>query len=182
MFSGKTEEVVRRLRRADIAGQTVLVFKPKSDTRSKSLRSRAGSRFPSKSFVDATDIARAAEKIDADLIAVEESQFADDGLLIVVEQMIRDGRDVLVSGLDLDFLARPFGMMPELLAMAEDVQKLTAVCMYTGCGDYATRTQRIVNGRPATPRDPLIVIGGIGDSGEPDRYEARCRRHHEIGR
>ncbi len=94
---------------------------------------------------------------------------------MVCEELADEGRSVLVSGLDRDFLGRPFGPMPTLLSLADQVTKLTAIC--TVCGDDATRTQRLVGGRPAAADDPLIVVGGMHD----DRYEARCRSHHVVG-
>ncbi len=111
----------------------------------------------------------------ASLVAIDEAQFFDLGLPEICELLAAEGRSVLVSGLDQDFLGRPFNSMPVLLALADQVSKLTAIC--TVCGEDATRTQRMVAGRPAAKDDPLIVIGGMAD----DRYEARCRAHHVIG-
>ncbi len=108
-------------------------------------------------------------------MAIEEGQFFDDGLIDVCERLADRDRMVIVDGLNRDFLGRPFGPMPELLAIAEEVVMLSAICMV--CGEEASRTQRLVDGRPATADDPLVVIGGMGD----ERYEARCRTHHEIG-
>ena len=111
----------------------------------------------------------------ASVVAIDEAQFFDDGLPEIAELLAAEGRSVLISGLDQDFLGRPFNAMPTLLALADQVTKLTAIC--TVCGADATRTQRIVGGRPAAADDPLIVVGGMND----DRYEARCRAHHVIG-
>ena len=103
------------------------------------------------------------------------AQFFDEDLPAMCEVLADEGRSVLVSGLDRDFLGRPFGPMPALLVLADQVTKLTAIC--TVCGADATRTQRLVAGRPAASDDPLIVVGGMHD----DRYEARCRAHHVVG-
>ena len=104
----------------------------------------------------------------------------DEGLADVVDRLAADGYEVIVSGLDTDFAGRPFGAMPTLLATADSVAKLTAICTFPGCGAEATRTQRLVGNRPAAIDDPLIVIGGTEDRLEPDRYEARCRTHHRV--
>jgi thymidine kinase len=110
----------------------------------------------------------------ASVVAIDEAQFFDDGLPEIAELLAAEGRSVMISGLDQDFLGRPFNSMPILLALADQVTKLTAIC--TVCGAEATRTQRLVGGRPAAADDPLIVVGGMDD----DRYEARCRAHHVI--
>ena len=111
----------------------------------------------------------------ASVVAIDEAQFFDAELPDICEVLADEGRSVLVSGLDRDFLGRPFGPLPRLLSLADQVTKLTAIC--TVCGDDATRTQRLVAGRPAAADDPLIVVGGMHD----DRYEARCRAHHVVG-
>jgi thymidine kinase len=111
----------------------------------------------------------------ASVVAIDEAQFFDDGLPEIAELLAAEGRSVLISGLDQDFLGRPFNSIPTLLALADQVTKLTAIC--TVCGADATRTQRLVGGRPAAADDPLIVVGGMND----DRYEARCRAHHVVG-
>jgi thymidine kinase len=108
-------------------------------------------------------------------VAIDEAQFFDPGLPEVAELLAAEGRSVIISGLDQDFLGRPFNAMPTLLALADQVTKLSAIC--TVCGAEATRTQRMVGGRPAAADDPLIVVGGMND----DRYEARCRAHHVVG-
>jgi len=98
----------------------------------------------------------------------------------VADKLGTDGYEVIVSGLDTDFAGRPFGAMPTLLALADTVTKLTAICTFPGCGRDATRTQRLVDNQPAAIDDPLIVIGGTEDARAPDRYEARCRTHHRV--
>ena len=108
-------------------------------------------------------------------MAIEEAQFFDAGLVEVAERLADRDRAVIVNGLNRDFLGRPFGPVPALMAIADEILMLSAICMV--CGEAASRTQRLVDGRPASASDPLVVIGGMGD----ERYEARCRKHHEIG-
>ncbi len=111
---------------------------------------------------------------DADIVAIEEGQFFDAGLPDVAERLAESGKQVLITGLDRDFRGIPFGSMPRLMALADQVTKLTAICVV--CGEPATRTQRLIDGEPAPADSPLIVIGGMGD----ETYEARCRLHHEV--
>jgi thymidine kinase len=118
-----------------------------------------------------------ARERDVDLIGIEEAQFFDASLASVVDTLRQSGRHVIASGLNTDFAGRPFGSMPTLLAMADQITMLTAICVV--CGETATRTQRLVGGRPAAIDDPLIVIGGF-DGRAVETYEARCLRHHEV--
>ncbi len=173
MFSGKTEELIRRVRRAQIARQRVQVFKPTLDNRYAvgDVTSHDGARL------DAVPIATSAEilaKMDAatTVVAVDEVQFLDHGIAQVAQVLAARGVRVILVGLDTDFRGEPFGPMPALLAAAEGVIKLTAICMK--CGAPATRTQRLVEGRPAQYTDPVILIGAR------ESYEARCRRCHEV--
>jgi thymidine kinase len=124
---------------------------------------------------DSAAIEAVVAETRADVVAIEEGQFFDQGLVEVCERLADRDRVVIVDGLNRDFLGRPFGPMPDLLAIAEEVVMLSAICMV--CGEEASRTQRLVDGRPAKASDPLVVIGGMGD----ERYEARCRKHHAIG-
>jgi len=177
MFSGKTDELLRHLRRAGIAGRRIVLIRPALDDRTPSgtVASRSGVAFSARAVADSSDIPAIVSHERASLVAIDEAQFFDPGLPEICELLAAEGRSVLVSGLDQDFLGRPFNAMPTLLALADQVTKLTAIC--TVCGEDATRTQRMVGGRPAAKDDPLIVIGGMAD----DRYEARCRAHHVIG-
>jgi thymidine kinase len=177
MFSGKTDEMVRLLRRAEIAGRRVLLIRPTLDDRTtaEEVRSRSGATFRSRLIKEASEIPTLVRMSGADIIAIEEAQFLGPEIVAVVEELANAGRQIVLTGLDLDFLARPFGPMPQLLAVADEVNKLTAIC--TVCGDEATRSQRLVGDRPAGADDPLVVIGGLDD----DRYEARCRTHHQLG-
>jgi len=174
MFCGKTDEMLRLLRRFSIAGRRVLLVKPGLDTRTDAVTviSRSGAQHQAVTVDDSSGIEAVAG--DADIVAIEEGQFFDERLPDVVERLADAGKQVLVTGLDTDFRGIPFGAMPRLMALADQVTKLTAICMV--CGEPATRTQRLINGAPAPVDSPLIVIGGIGD----EAYEARCRLHHEV--
>ncbi|MGD2162380.1 MAG: thymidine kinase [Anaerolineales bacterium] len=175
MFSGKTDELIRRLRRAKIARQGVLVVKPSLDTRYSvdKVASHAGSEF------EATPIRSPAEiepllTDGITVLAVDEAQFFDQSICGVVQTLADKGRRVIVAGLDTDFRAEPFGPMPELMALAERVDKLHAICMV--CGGPASRTQRLIDGQPARYDEPIVVVGAS------ELYEARCREHHEVPR
>ena len=177
MFSGKTDEMLRLIRRAEIAGRRVLLVRPAMDDRTAAgaVESRSGVTWTAQAVEDSSEIPPIVTAQRASVVAIDEAQFFDDGLPEIAELLAAEGRAVLLSGLDQDFLGRPFNAMPTLLALADQITKLTAIC--TVCGADATRTQRIVGGRPAAADDPLIVVGGMND----DRYEARCRAHHVIG-
>lgn len=173
MFSGKTDELIRRLVRAKIARQHVQVFKPAIDVRfaAEKVKSHAGADF------DAVPVERAEEILqkfvkDTTVVGIDEAQFMDAGIIDVVQQLAETGVRVLVAGLDMDFRGEPFGAMPTLLSMAERVDKLHAICMV--CGDEASRTQRLVNGQPARYDEPIVIVGAA------ELYEARCRAHHEV--
>ncbi|TBH21483.1 thymidine kinase [Thermus thermamylovorans] len=173
MFSGKSEELIRRVRRALIARQRVAVFKPRLDDRyhPRHVVSHDGER------VEAIPVAQAAEMAAylaplPQVVAVDEVQFLDRGLVPLAEGLAQEGVRVILAGLDLDFRGEPFGVMPELLARAEFVEKLTAIC--PRCGASATRTQRLVDGRPARYSDPVILVGA------EERYEPRCRACHQV--
>lgn len=175
MFCGKTEELIRRLRRARIAKQKVQVFKPVIDNRYDHMKVTSHSGLD----VDAVPVdssAQILERLDpeATVVGVDEAQFFDDGVVDVVEDLANRGIRVIVTGLDTDFRGEPFACMPVLMARAEKVDKLHAICMV--CGEDATRTQRLVNGKPARYNDPIVVVGA------QEMYEARCRKHHEVPR
>lgn len=172
MFSGKSEELIRRVTRALIARQRVQVFKPALDDRYDVLRvaSHNGRSLEAEPVNDAAAI-RAALRHDTQVIAVDEAQFFDEELVELVVDLADAGRRVVVAGLDLDFRGEPFGPMPRLFAHAELVEKLTAICH---CGRAATRTQRLIAGSPAHADDPIILVGAS------ERYEPRCREHHVV--
>jgi thymidine kinase len=174
MFCGKTDEMLRLLRRFSIAGRQVVLVKPRLDTRTDEVTvvSRSGAQHQAVSVESSGGIEAVVG--DADIVAIEEGQFFDEALPEVVERLADAGKQVLVTGLDRDFRGIPFGPMPRLMALADQITKLTAICVL--CGEPATRTQRLIDGAPAPADSPLIVIGGIGD----ETYEARCRLHHEV--
>jgi thymidine kinase len=174
MFCGKTDEMLRLLRRFSIAGRRVLLVKPRLDTRTDADRvfSRSGAQHEAVTVDSSSQIEGVAG--EADIVAIEEGQFFDEQLPDVVERLAGAGKQVIVTGLDRDFRGIPFGAMPRLMALADQVTKLTAICVL--CGEPATRTQRLIDGQPAPFDSPLIVIGGLGD----ETYEARCRLHHEV--
>ncbi len=177
MFSGKTDELLRLLRRAEIAGRRVILVRPTIDDRTSPevVESRSGVAFRARAVASSADIPALVSRERSSVVAIDEAQFFDQGVVEIAELLAAEGRMVILSGLDQDFLGRPFGPLPQLLALADEVTKLTAIC--TVCGAEATRTQRLVGGRPAGRDDPLIVVGGLDD----EKYEARCRAHHVIG-
>ena len=173
MFAGKTEELIRRIKTFEFAKKNVLVFKPAIDNRYSNTKvvSHAGSSVESIVVPDARSILDFV-KDDTDVIAIDEVQFFDEDVLLVCNYLAKKGKRVMCAGLDTDFRAEPFGVMPRLITDAEFVTKLTAVCM--NCGAPATRTQRLVNGKPAQYTDPIIMVGAA------EAYEARCRHCHEV--
>lgn len=175
MFSGKTDELIRRLVRATIAKQKVQVFKPAIDVRYavEKVTSHAGANYDA---IPVRSAANIRERIDEDttVVAIDEAQFFDPEVVEVAQELAERGVRVIVAGLDLDFRGEPFGPMPTLMSKAEKVDKLHAICMT--CGDEASRTQRLVNGKPARFDDPVVIVGAS------EMYEARCRKHHEIPR
>jgi thymidine kinase len=175
MFSGKTDELIRRLVRATIAKQKVQVFKPSIDVRyaAEKVTSHAGANFDAVPVAIAADIRVKLDK-DTTVVGIDEAQFLDQEVVSVAQDLAEKGLRVLVAGLDMDFRGEPFGSMPELMSMAEHVSKLHAICMI--CGDEASRTQRLVNGKPARYDDPVVIVGAS------ELYEARCRQHHEVPR
>jgi len=175
MFSGKTDELIRRLRRARIARQAVQVFKPAIDARYQidKVTSHAGGEFEATPVAQAQDI-RERLQPDTTVVAIDEAQFFEDSIVPVVQGLAESGVRVIVAGLDSDFRGEAFGPMPVLLAVAERVEKLQAICML--CGEPASRTQRLIDGVPAHVEDPVIVVGAS------ELYEARCRRHHMVRR
>ncbi len=174
MFSGKTEELIRRVRRALIASRRVQLFKSHLDD-------RYGSQFRISSHdgrqIDAEPVSssvRIAEKVRAEtqVVAIDEAQFLDDGICEVADALADAGMRVIVAGTDMDFRGEPFGPMALLLARAERIDKLNAICVL--CGDPATRNQRLIDGKPAPAEGPTIQVGGS------ESYEARCRGCHEV--
>ncbi len=175
MFSGKTEELIRRVRRAQIARQKVQVFKPAIDTRytAEHVASHNGLRVEAVPVNGVEEIGRRIEA-DTDVVAIDEAQFLEAGIVDLCEELADRGVRVIVAGLDMDFRGEPFGPLPALLARAEEVSKLRAICVR--CGASASRTQRLIDGRPAAYDDPIILVGAA------ETYEARCRRCHQVPR
>lgn len=175
MFCGKTDELIRRLRRATIARQKVQVFKPIIDDRYsvEKVTSHAGSEYAAISIRKTEDIYNELDE-DTTVVAIDEAQFLDGGIIEISQQLADEGMRVIVAGLDTDFRGEPFGPMPVLMAKAEKVDKLHAICMV--CGEFASRTQRLVNGKPAHYNDPVVIVGAS------ELYEARCREHHYVPR
>ncbi|GJQ36410.1 MAG: thymidine kinase [Anaerolineales bacterium] len=175
MFSGKTDELIRRLVRATIAKQKVQVFKPAIDVRYavEKVASHAGSTYDAIPVQKASEI---RERVDRDttVVGLDEVQFFDPEIVGVAQELAERGVRVIAAGLDTDFRGEPFGSMPVLMAKAEEVLKLHAICMV--CGGEASRTQRLVNGKPARYDEPVVIVGAS------ELYEARCRLHHEVPR
>ncbi|MEN9508304.1 MAG: thymidine kinase [Gemmatimonadota bacterium] len=176
MFSGKTEELLRRVRRATIARKRVQVFKSHLDDRYAGMW--AVSSHDKRTF-DATPVDTSAQillRLDpmAQVIAVDEAQFLDAGIVSVATSLANRGRRVILAGTDTDFRGEPFGAMPQLMAVAEVVDKLHAICVL--CGNAASRNQRLIDGKPASYESPTIMVGAA------DSYEARCRACHVVPR
>jgi len=174
MFSGKTEELIRRVRRAQIAKQRVQVFKPCLDDRymAEKVTSHDGDHFEAIVVDDVADL-EAQIAPDSDVIAIDEVQFFDWRIADLVNELAESGKRVILAGLDMDFRGEPFGPMPLLMAQAEMVDKLSAICVV--CGGPASRTQRLIDGQPASYDDPVILVGAS------EVYEARCRHCHRVG-
>jgi thymidine kinase len=174
MFSGKSEELIRRVRRALLARKEVRVFKSYMDIRyagARTVNSHDGGRIEAEPIQNArTILSRVAPSTE--VVAIDEAQFLDPAIVAVVNALADSGRRVIIAGTELDFRGQPFGPMPDLLAIADQADKLHAICMV--CGGLATRSQRLIDGRPAPAEGPTIHIGGL------ESYEARCRACHEV--
>lgn len=173
MFSGKSEELIRRTKRATYANLSVRVFKPAMDDRynEEAVVSHNGNSIVARPVTASEEIMDWVDE-SMDIVGIDEAQFFDKNIAEVVEKMANQGIRVIVAGLDTDFRGEPFGAMPKLMALAETVTKLTAICPV--CGSPASRTQRLINGKPASYNDPVILVGAS------EAYEPRCRHHHEV--
>ncbi|HDD23824.1 MAG TPA: thymidine kinase [Chloroflexi bacterium] len=173
MFCGKTEELIRRVRRARIARQKVQVFKPAIDTRyaEREVTSHNGLQVEAVPIENTAQI-RQLIAADTTVVALDEVQFLDDDVIALCDELAMEGKRVIVAGLDMDFRGEPFGPVPALMARAERVDKLQAICVV--CGAPASRTQRLIDGQPATYDDPIILVGAS------EVYEARCRHCHVV--
>ncbi len=175
MFSGKTDRLIDRLVRAEIAKYSVQAFKPEIDNRYNATKicSHSGAEFEA-TVVDQNNPRLILDYLrpGVEVVGIEEVQFFGPEIVGVCEELANSGKRVIVAGLPSDFRNEPFGSMPLLLARADKVDRIHAVCMT--CGDEADFTQRIVNGKPADYNDPIVVVGAT------ELYEARCRKHHEV--
>ena len=173
MFAGKTEELIRRINVLSYAKMKIIVFKPRIDDRYSAIEivSHSGIKVPCLVINKAAEILKEI-KADTQVVVIDEVQFFDADIVDICEYLADKGIRVIVAGLDKDFRGEPFGVMPQLLTRAEFVTKLTAVC--TKCGAPATRTQRLVNGKPASFNDSIVLVGAV------EHYEPRCRHCHEV--
>lgn len=176
MFSGKSEELIKRLRRVKYANQSLIVFKHSSDSRYDNVKIASHSL----NFIEALPVATVEEMFtlvkeqyhSVEVIGIDEVQFFGETVVDFCQMMANSGKRVIVAGLDQDFRGEPFKPMDELLAKAEFIDKFNAICMV--CGSPASRTQRLVNGEPAFYDDPIVMVGAA------ESYEARCRKHHIV--
>lgn len=176
MFSGKTEELIRRTRRAIIAKKNVQTFKSHLDNRYSGIHSittHDGISVEARPIDSPREIVENVRP-DTQVVAIDEAQFLDRGIVQAVTALANRGVRVIIAGTDTDFRGEPFGAMPELMAVAEIVDKLHAICVR--CGDPACRNQRLIDGRPALYESPTIMVGGT------ESYEARCRHCHSVPR
>lgn len=175
MYSGKSEELIRRLKRAEIAKQNVIVFKHSIDDRycKEKVVSHDGSKINAINICDPKDIYKYINE-DTQVVGVDEVQFFKEEIIDIIKDLADKGKRVIAAGLDMDFRGEPFGPTPKLMAIAEFVDKLSAICMT--CGNPAHRTQRLINGKPAKYSEPIVLVGAT------ESYEARCRLHHEVPR
>jgi len=175
MYSGKSEELIRRIRRTKIAKQKVQVFKPEIDNRysKEDVVSHCGGKVEAIPVKDSSEILNILEE-DTQVVAIDEVQFFDEGIIDIITTLADNNKRVICAGLDTDFRGVPFGPIPTLLATAEFVVKIQAICVV--CGNPATRTQRLINGKPAKYEDPIVLIGAT------ESYEARCRKCHIVPR
>ena len=176
MFSGKSEELIRRVRRAIIAKRAVQVFKSHLDARYAGLfhvSSHDGREVEAVPVDSAAEIFRQV-RTDSEIVAIDEAQFLDEEIVEVATALAERGVRVILAGTDTDFRGEPFGSMAQLMAVAEEVTKLRAICVI--CGELACRNQRLVDGKPARWDSPTIMVGGR------ESYEARCRHCHRVPR
>jgi len=173
MFSGKSEELIRRIRRAKYGNQNIIVFKPAIDNRysKETIMTHNGNSINAHPVKSLTDI---IEKLTPtiDVVGIDEVQFFEKEIVDLVSQLADQGYRVILAGLDTNFRGEPFGVVPELMALSESVTKLNAICPQ--CGADASRTQRLIDGKPANYDDPIIKIGAA------ESYEPRCRKCHQV--
>ncbi|MCC2251319.1 thymidine kinase [Virgibacillus sp. AGTR] len=173
MFSGKSEELIRRVRRATYANLSVRVFKPAIDNRyeEEAVVSHNGTSIIARPVSSSDELLEHMDE-KVDIVGIDEVQFFDENIVDTVEELANKGIRAITAGLDTDFRGEPFGPMPKLMALSESVTKLNAICPI--CGSPASRTQRLINNKPASYDDPIILVGAS------ESYEPRCRHHHEV--
>lgn len=173
MYSGKSEELIRRIKRALIAKQNTIVFKPQIDDRysKEDVVSHNGNSVSAISIKNPKEIYNYIDE-DTQVVGIDEVQFFDDEIVDIAISLANEGIRVIAAGLDMDFKGEPFGPTPRLLAVAEFVDKIQAICSV--CGQPATRSQRLIDGKPARYDDPIIQVGAV------ESYEARCRKCHKV--
>lgn len=174
MFSGKSEELIRRVRRSMIAKKRVQVFKSHLDSRYSGIFTVGSHDGRTVEAIPVDSASQVAARLDpfAQVIAIDEVQFLDDGIADVANDLAARGRRVILAGIDTDFRGEPFGPMPRLMCQAEVMDKLHAICVL--CGAPASRNQRLIDGKPAYWDSPQIMVGGT------ESYEARCRSCHVV--
>lgn len=174
MFAGKTEELLRRLRRAEIADADIEIVKPEIDDRygEETIGTHVGRTWEAKILSLDEDGRDILQSTDADVIAVDEFNFFDPTFVPIIDQLANEGKRIIVSGLDQTYRGEPFTPMDEAIALADEVDKLSAVCEV--CGQEATKTQRIIDGEPARADEPTIIVGA------DESYQARCRSCHKV--
>jgi thymidine kinase len=177
MFSGKSEELIRRVRRAMIAKKRVQVFKSHLDDRYAggvyAVGSHDGRTIEAVPVDSSSQIALRLDPL-AQVVAIDEVQFLDEGIIAIANDLAIRGRRVILAGTDTDFRGEPFGPMPQLMCVAELVDKLHAICVL--CGAPACRNQRLIGGKPAPYNSPVVMVGAA------EAYEARCRACHAVGK
>ncbi|MGL4911994.1 MAG: thymidine kinase [Romboutsia sp.] len=175
MYSGKSEELIRRIKRARIAKQNIVVFKPQIDDRysKENVVSHSGDSVGAIPISNSKDIYNHIDS-KTQVVGIDEVQFFDEEIVNIAVDLAYKGIRVIAAGLDMDFKGEPFGPTPKLLAIAEFVDKIQAICSV--CGQPATRSQRLINGEPARYDDPIIQVGAV------ESYEARCRKCHVVYR
>jgi len=174
MFSGKSDELIRRLRLAQIAGERVLAFKPRIDNRYtvRWVASHAGGRFKAHPVKKVAQILQIVDRENPTVVGIDEIQFLGEEASVLVQELASRGLRVIFAGLNLDFRGEPFGPMTHLMPQADQLEMMTAICSV--CGGDATRSQRLIDGHPARYNDPVVKVGA------EELYEARCRKHHKV--
>lgn len=179
MKSGKTKEIINRIDKLRFMKDSDFIFiKPLLDTRDSMIKTRFGDLSYECAFVEENNPDEIIRRVEDKhkLVIIDEAQFFGVGIIQVIEKLLLSGRNIIVGGLDLDFRGEPFGQMPHLLSMAQEVYKLSAICEFKNCNSLANRTQRLIDKKPAEYNSPIVLIEGSGD----ETYEPRCLTHHFV--